>query len=101
MSIKKKNKSTLRLTIEVNTNQELSEQQKDIVMNDMAARLHGYQTDPLLFLSGAEIIISRTIRKSNSTTNFSKVIPTKFCDCEKPWSVSGKCIICHRPIKID
>jgi hypothetical protein len=29
-----------------------------------------------------------------------KEIPTPFCKCEKPWGVSGSCVICGKTIEI-
>lgn len=99
----KKNIPLTKFSIDIITEKELTEQQKDIVMNDIAARLHGYRTEPLLFLHDADITLSRTTRKSNITTKLTKAISdtNDICKCKKPWGVSGMCIVCEKPIKID
>lgn len=98
---KKKGIPTTKLVIDI-TGVELTEEQKDLVMNDMAARLHGYRTEPLLFLHGADITLSRTVKNSDLVTKLTKSITdVDICKCEKPWGVSGMCIVCEKPIKID
>lgn len=103
MVSKKKNISTTKFTINIITERKLTEEQKDLMMNDIAARLHGYRTEPLLFLHGANINISRTTKKSNIITKLTKFISTTndICKCEKPWNVNGICIVCEKPIKIN